>query len=752
MNEWIVPAASAGGLAVASGVRVQLASEVRASFVSYDLRFPRQLPGEAVERFLAGWSGSLPPVWKRWVSGVPPLVLEVRAKPQSISHHLLVPQRWAPLVESLLGAHLPSVRYTRGDVVRLSLTHGTEYQSSSSRRTLGVDAAALSIGLLANLQPLKQNERIVVQYVLGPHAPVQPPQAHNGTNKPWWVSDPTYVDSSEEATALRKKQSSPLLVGVGRIGVRSTSAERAQSLIRRTEAAWHGARAPGVHLRRRLLPKFSVADRINRRVVPAFAWPGGAINVQEAAGLIAWPVDIEQLPGLTLGGCRLLPVPQAVPRRGTVIGTGTFPSTRREVAVDTTGRLHHVLCTGPTGAGKSVFLSRMAISDLLEPGRALIVIDPKDGGLIDRILEAMPTNRLKDVIVFDPTTDRPVGFDPIACTPETRELVVDQIVSIMAAVWKSSWGPRSSDLIRHALLTLTQVPGMTLVEAPRLLTDAAFRRSVLAKVDDPLVTGSFWSWFDNLSSNEQSAITAPPMNKLRSLTSRASVRHEIGHPSPDIDFSKIINNGGVLLVRLSSGLLGEETASLLGALITAQLWQAVAARAALPPERRQPAMVIIDEVQSVLRLPVNTIEDMLTQARGYGVGVTLAHQHLSQLSVDVREAAMANTRTKIVFACSQKDATTFAKELGSSLTADDLRDIEAHEAVTTVFAGGRSQPPTTIAVLPPADRLRSAESVRRQSSQRHGMDRAAVEQAIRARQTAGPPSGAGVGRKRRGSA
>ncbi len=750
MIGWLAPVVLAVGLAALVLVRLQLVADARASLVSYHLRFPRHLPAEAVQRFLSGWSGSLPPFWKRWLVGVPPLILEIRARPQDISHHLLIPKRWSALIESLLGAHLPSVRYTAEPITALALTHAAEYRTNTAQRALTIDAPALSIGLLASLQPLGKDERLVVQYVLGAHAPVQPPRVQNGQGKSWWLNDPARVDNSEAATALRKKQSGALLVGVGRLGVRSESTRRAQSLLRRLEATWHGTRAPGVHLQRRLLTMVAASRHVNHRAIPAFAWPGGALNVEEAAGLIGWPIDIEQLPGLVLGGCRLLPVPAAVPRVGAILGIGTFPSTRRPVALDVEARLHHGLITGPTGSGKTVCLSRLALADLTQPGQALVVIDPKDGSLIDRILAAMPESRLADTIIFDPTDVRPVGFDPLACTPDTRELVVDQVDSIMAAVWKSNWGPRSSDLNRHALLTLTRVPGMTLVEAPRLLTDPAFRRAVLAQVDDPGVLG-FWHWFDNLSSAEQAAMTAAPVNKLRSLTSRTAVRHEIGHPKPAIDFGRIVNRGGVLLVRLSSGLLGDETASLLSALIATQLWQAITARAALPLDKRQPAMVIIDEVQSVLRLPVNTIEDMLTQARGYGVGVTLAHQHLQQLSTDVREAAMANTRSKVVFACSQRDATTFAREFGNSLTADDLRDIEAYEAVTAVFANGRTQPPTTIAMLPPAEPLRDAEVVRAASRERFGTDREVVEAAIRERQAIGGGAGS-IGRKRRGSA
>jgi len=750
VSAWYAVAALTISFTTLIVIRTWFVNDARATLIEYELRFPRQLAVEAVQRFLAGWSGSLPPAWKRWAIGVPPLIIETRARPNAIKHYLLVPKRWAPLVESLLGAHLPSVRYVKQPIAPLKLTNATEYRSNTSQRALAVDAAAISVGLLSSMQPLFKNEQVVIQYVLAPHAPVQPPRTQGGNGNAWWVSDPTYVDSSEAATALRKKQAAALLLGVGRIGVRTTGPDRAHGLLRRVEAAWHGTRAPGVHLQRRWLLKRSVAARLNTRAIPAFAWPGGAINVEEAAGLIGWPIEIDQLPGLTLGGCRLLPVPAAVPRDGAVLGIGTFPSTRRPVALNTEARLHHGLVVGPTGSGKTVCLSRLALADLTRPGQALVVIDPKDGGLVDRIAAAMPESRVADTIIFDPTDTRPVGFDPLACTPDTRELVVDQNDSIMAAVWKNNWGPRSSDLNRHALLTLTLVPGMTLVEAPRLLTDAAFRRAVLARVDDPSVLG-FWHWFDNLSTAEQTAMVAAPVNKLRSFTSRAAVRHEIGHPKPAIDFGRIINQGGVLLVRLSAGLLGDETASLLSALIATQLWQAITARAALAPSERRPAMVIIDEVQSVLRLPVNTIENMLTQARGYGVGAILAHQHLGQLSTDVREAAMANTRSKVVFACSQRDATTFAREFGGSLTADDLRDIEAYEAVTTVFANGRTQPATTIAMLPPAEPLRDAEVVRAASRNRFGTDREIVEAAIRERQTIGNKTGS-IGRKPRGSA
>lgn len=747
---WLVLAVVAICAAVLTR-RAAESAERRRSLVGFTLRFPRQTTPEEIEALLAGWSGSLPPWWRRFLTGLPFLVSEVRADRHGITHRLMVPRVWERLLVSLLSAHLPSVRYERTEVVRPTVRTGAEYRLSTSRRPLAVDAASLSARLLSTLQPLRSGEVVTVQYVLAPAPPVAPPRVEGRQEGPTWLAtDNGVVATSEEATALRRKQSAALLLGVGRIGVATDNTQRARSLLRHVEAAWHGVRAPGVLLKRRLLPQRLVGRWMGKRRVPLVSWPGGVLNVAEASGLLGWPIGLDAVPGLELGGCRLLPVAGAIPARGAVVGIGTFPGTQRPVALDTRARTHHTLVIGPTGVGKSVLLGNLSLAGLAEDRQAVVVIDPKDGALVDAVLERLPEHRIEDVVVFDPTDTRPVGFDPLRSTPATRELVVDRVVSIMASVWRSAWGPRSSDLIRHALLTLTQVPGMTLCEAPALLSpDAGFRRRVLAQVDDPVGVAPFWAWFNSLSPAEVANITAAPLNKLRAFTTRTAVRHTLGQPQPAIDFDRLLNHGGALLVRLPLGLLGEETAGLLGALVTAQLWQAVSARAALPPAERRPAVVVVDELQSVLRLPVNAVEDMLAMARGYGVGTVLAAQAMYQLGADLRHAALANTRSKVVFACDREDAALFAREFGNGLSPEDLMGLDAYEAVVAAFAAGRTQPPATVRTLPPAEPLRAASVVKKHSRARFGADRADIEAALRSRLGIGDRGGDSIGRSRR---
>ena len=178
-----------------------------------------------------------------------------------------------------------------------------------------------------------------------------------------------------------------------------------------TTTAWHESRAPGVHLSRRMVSEARTAKRMIERRAPLVSWPA-TFNSHELSGLIGWPIEAVAVPGLALGGCRLVPASPAIPRSGTVIGDSNFPGDPRPLAIDVEGRLRHVQLLGPTGTGKSTLLCSMALQDL-EAGLGVVLLDPK-GDLVQAVLERMPSKRRGDVIVLDPAdTSRPVGLNPL---------------------------------------------------------------------------------------------------------------------------------------------------------------------------------------------------------------------------------------------------------------------------------------------------------------------------------------------------
>lgn len=447
------------------------------SVVGLGLSFPRDLDDEGVRQFLGGISGLLLPWWKRWAM-TPFVTLEVVADNTTIEHYLYVASVWLNVVEAMLRSSLPSVRYSRIDRdLASSSTVGVEYALSANSRPLRVYAVDLSGKLLTVLGTLRPGERLVVQWVVSPHAPVAPVRVDKTNGKSRWrpslPPDPQSVTSSEAASALRQKQAQPLFLAAGRVGAQAEDAARARHLLRQVEAVWHATRGPGVHLRRRMLSEVRVSRRVEDRMVPLVSWPM-VVNVEELAGLVGWPIGVGQLPGLTLGTARLLPLASTVPTTGTVIGDTLYPGQARPVALDVEARLRHVHVLGPTGTGKSTLLVNMIKSDL-SVGRGVIVIDPK-GDLVRDVLDRVPAQRRGDVVVLDPAdTERPVGLNPLRTADGGRgEVAVENLVGLFKSLYAASWGPRTDDILRAALLTLSVGGSFALTEVPLLRPIRAF--------------------------------------------------------------------------------------------------------------------------------------------------------------------------------------------------------------------------------------------------------------------------------------
>jgi len=715
---------------------------LRRALVAYRLSFPRELDAEDAINAVSGLSGLLLPWWQRWLA-TPNIVLETHATKGGIEHYVLVPERFAAVVENVLQSALPSVRYEPVEVPDVGVDRGIEHVLTSNNRPLSVDPAALSVGLLATLAPLGKDETVVIQWIVAPHPPVGAIKAQL-THTNLLTREQAPVDS-EEVTALKAKQAVPLLLATGRIGARSATARGEVTRIRRVEAAWHVARAPGVHLRRRWVPKSWTARAMASRRAPASVWPG-RLNASELAGFSGWPIGIVGLPGLRLGGCRQVPASPAIPDRGTVICDSTFPGDQRPLALDLQARLRHVHVLGPTGVGKSNLLASMVIDDM-EAGRGVVLLDPK-GDLVTSILERVPEHRKNDVIVLDPAdTSQPVGLNPLqSAHGVSAEVIVENLVGMFKSLYSYSWGPRLDDVLRAALLTLAGAEGTTLCEVPLILTNPSYRRKLVGKLDDPVGLESFWGWYEGLSDAERQAAVGPVLNKVRAFTMRPTVRSIIGQSSPTVQMRDVLAEGKILLCSLASGLLGEEAAALLGALIVAELWHATTARSGMAPDRRKPVMAYLDEWQHFVHLPT-PMASVLAEARGLSLGMTLAHQHMDQLTPEAKHAVLANARSRVIFQLAAGDARLMAKELGTLLTPDDLQGLGACEVVAQLFAQGTIQAPATgrtRALGPPTS---DPAGIRAESRSHYGVPRDQVEQAIRERQS-GPTAGP-IGRRSR---
>jgi type IV secretory pathway TraG/TraD family ATPase VirD4 len=401
-------------------------------------------------------------------------------------------------------------------------------------------------------------------------------------------------------------------------------------------------------------------------------------------------------------------------------------------------RLRHVYLVGPTGVGKSNLLAGMAVSDATA-GYGLCLIDPK-GDLVETVLERLPDAVVERVIVLDPSqTETPLGFNPLqmpGADEHSRELAADRVLHIFKDLYRANWGPRSDDLLRAALLALVSVPApngqsFTICEAPELMTRPTLRRYVTSQPGLPEALRTYWAGFSAMSEAEQLQYAAPVLNKLRAFTMRTATRLMLGQNS-GIDLGEVMRRRQVLLVSLAKGKLGAETATITGSLLVAAFWQAALGRVSMEPARRRPFFLYLDEFQDVVRLS-ESMPDLLSQARGFGIGAVLANQYLAQLPEQVRAAVLGTVRSQVAFQVEYDDARLLAQRFAPSLAAGDLMGLSRFEIALRPSVDGQTATPVTGVTLPLGDPVRDGGELARVVRARWGRARADIEADLAAR-------------------
>lgn len=547
--------------------------------------------------------------------------------------------------------------------------------------------------------------------------------------------DAEALATADDVREQRNKYKSPLLSSSLRIGVAASSTARALRIFHRVWTAHGGMDAPGVRLIRRWhVPTSSVARRIRNVQLPLTWWPI-QLNVQEAAGLVGMAADGVGLPGMPAGAARTLPTPSVVARRGLVVSESNYVGDRRPIALTRNDRLRHLWVLGPTGTGKSTLLHNL-ISQDMRSGDGLVVIDAR-GDLVEDVLDTVPENRRGDVVVIDPSdAKRVVGFNPLVAGHDVRskELAAEHVLSVLHSMYRANWGVRTADMLRASLLTLANTKAadgsrLTLMELPELLSNDQFRGFVTSQPLSPPLR-AFWAWYANLSRGEQSLMISPVLNKLRNFTLSTPLRLTLGQ-SEGVDFREVFTKRKIVLVPLKNGILGSETTALVGSFVLAAVWQATLGRANVPRERRRPAWLYADEFQEVMRLPLD-LADMLTQARGLGLGLTLAHQYIGQLSPELKHAVLGTTRSQAVFQVEHEDALTLAHRF-APLTADDLQNLGTYEIALRPSVSGSTLAPVTAITYPPPPSRGSRSEVVEQSRRQYAADVTDIEAGLAAR-------------------
>lgn len=442
--------------------------------------------------------------------------------------------------------------------------------------------------------------------------------------------------------------------------------------------------------------------------------PGVLLNINELASLIHVPGESIVSDRLKRVKTRTRPAAEAKSLDGSVLlGDNVHRGVTTPARIPAERRPDHAYIVGATGTGKSTLLVNLIMQDI-EAGQGVGVLDPH-GDLINDVMRRIPEERINDVILFDPADDTfPVAMNILDARDETeRQRIVNETVMSLERNFASSWGPRLQTLLTYTLYSvLDAIPGATLADVERMLTDGKFREETIFKIKDARYVDYWNLQFPFLPKNA----VDPVLNKLSHFLVDRSIRNIICQRHSAIDFDSVLNNGSILLANLSTGRLTESIAGTLGSFLVTKIVNAAFRRASIPENQRRPWYLYIDEFQNYMNLSVG-FERILSESRKYKLVLAgMANQYAGQISPSVRQAIFNNVGTLVVFRLGVDDAQMVSRELGA-FTADEVLNLERGQAfvrcgISAATFNLQSKPKPEAPVIDPTPRIRDLARTR----------------------------------------
>lgn len=343
----------------------------------------------------------------------------------------------------------------------------------------------------------------------------------------------------------------------------------------------------------------------------------------------------------------------------------------RQFGMHAEDRLSHIYIVGKTGVGKSSLIERLALTDLAG-GTGFALIDPH-GELAASVATACVSvgRPFTYIDATDPTL--PFGFNPLRHVRDDKiPLAASGLLETLRKLWPDAWGVRMEHVLRNAVYALLERPNSTLPDVLRLFVDKPYRKEISRGLRNPVVK-TFWTTeFEKLPDRLKSEMIAPVQNKMGALLADPTLYRILAAPQVDIRFRSLMQDGGIVLLNVAKGILGEQTAGVLGSFFTTILGLSALSRADIAPSERRPFYLYADEFHNFTTL---AFVSMMAELRKYGLGLTLAHQHLHQLDPDVRHAIFGNAGTFMVFRVGAEDAPMLARELQPTFSELDLLNL-----------------------------------------------------------------------------
>jgi len=617
-----------------------------------------------------------------------PVTFELVGEAGRITAQLVVHSEDENLVRDQLGAFFPDVavlpkrEYLREKWRGIEGQHSVAVECGLSRefmRPLSISKLDPFGALLGALGGLAKDEIALYQVIFEP------------VRHPWGESimravtdgagDAFFVNAPDLLSGSREKVSQPLYAAVLRVAAKARDSARANAITRNVIAALAVFDNPSGN---ELIPLkndgYEAVDQEESILKRETYRSGMILNTDELIGLVHLPSSEVRSPKLLAQSSKTKTAPAVVLHdKGLILGQNVHLGTETPVTLVPDQRMRHMHVIGASGTGKSTFLFNCIMQDVKE-GRGVAVLDPH-GDLAERVLSAIPSERIDDVVLLDPSDiEYPVGFNILFAHSELEKtLLASDLVSVFERL-SNSWGDQMGSVLRSAILAFIESDrGGTLADLRRFLLEPSYRESFLATVRDPEVIYYWRKGFPTLAGNKSigSIIT-----RLETFLAPKSIRYMVSQQKSRLDFADILDSGKILIAKLSQGAIGKENSYLFGTLLVSKLQELAMSRQAQEESKRRDFYLYIDEFHNFM---TPSMGEILAGARKYRLGLVLSHQELRQLESnrEVSSAVLSNTYTRVCFRVGDQDARSLENGF-SFFESKDLQNLGTGEAICRV--------------------------------------------------------------------
>jgi len=652
------------------------------------------------------------------------LCFEIVAKKEDIRFYVSVPEKLKDLVEKQIHGTYPGADVKEVDEYSVFSDHGkvafaamklsnASFYPIQIYKDLPTDPLS---SLTAGLAKMGDNEGAVVQVLISPAGSKWQKAGRSFTSK-------TKKEEANPETAkynidpktyeeIENKCSKPGFETTIRMVVSSNTKESAEAHLSNLTSSfsqYNSDHNSFTKVKTRLKKLFMI-DFIYR-YQPLFG-AKSILSTEELATIYHFPNKSVETPHIFWLNAKRAPAPALIPRTGLFLGKSVYRGVSRPVYISEDDRLRHTYIIGKTGVGKSELLIEMIMQDI-RAGKGVCFIDPHD--TVEKIMEMIPPERAEDVIYFNPSdTQRPMGLNMIeAKTEEEKHFITTSIVGLMYKLYDPHKtgiiGPRFEHAIRNAMLTVMSEPGNTFVEVVRVLTDARYVQELLPKVKDPIVRRYWTDQIAQTSDFHKSEVLDYIVSKFGRFVTNKMMRNIIGQSESAFNFRKVMDEGKILLINLAKGRIGEENSQFLGLILVPKILIGAMSRQDVPEEQRKPFYLYVDEFQN---FATPDFAQILSEARKFGLALTVANQFIGQMEEEVKNAIFGNVGTLVSFRVGVNDANYLQHEYQPVFSETDLINVERFNAYIKTIVNNEPVQPFSLDLTKDMSKAKEARSVK----------------------------------------